>query len=253
MKRFILILLSVLALGSSKADEIDHNAMWDRANTAYINANYINAISCYDSILHAGYESHKLYYNMGNAYFKAGKIGHSILNYNRALLLAPHDSDTKHNLLVVGTYVKDNIQTVPEFFGLRWFRALRQLSSSNGWAVISLITLALSMGCTLLYLLVGRIAIRKTGFFGAIILLICTILFTGYSYVERQDITDSKQAVVMSSAASVKSSPDQASKDLFVLHEGTKVTVVSTLNNWAEIVIADGNKGWIPQNAIEKI
>ena len=57
----------------------------------------------------------------------------------------------------------------------------------------------------------------------------------------------------MSASVSVKSSPDKASTDLFVLHEGTKVRTVSELGDWREIVIADGKKGWVEARTIETI
>ena len=61
------------------------------------------------------------------------------------------------------------------------------------------------------------------------------------------------EAIVMSTAAPVKSSPDPQSKDIFVLHEGTKVAVGDSLGDWREIRIADGNKGWVQVSAIEMI
>jgi len=51
----------------------------------------------------------------------------------------------------------------------------------------------------------------------------------------------------------VKSSPDKSGTDLFQLHEGTKVTVKSTLGNWYEIKVGSGNVGWLEQSNVEKI
>lgn len=62
-----------------------------------------------------------------------------------------------------------------------------------------------------------------------------------------------EQAVVMSSAISVKSSPDRSATDLFVLHEGTKVRIATEIDGWYEIVIADGKKGWTESRNIEQI
>jgi SH3-like domain-containing protein len=47
-----------------------------------------------------------------------------------------------------------------------------------------------------------------------------------------------------------KSSPDQSGNDIFVLHEGTKVTVDDKVGEWLEIRLSDGNKGWVPLNSI---
>ena len=62
-----------------------------------------------------------------------------------------------------------------------------------------------------------------------------------------------REAVVMNLMAPVKSSPGAGSKDIFVLHEGTKVRMLEQLDGWTEIVLADGNKGWIASNAIEAV
>jgi SH3-like domain-containing protein len=52
----------------------------------------------------------------------------------------------------------------------------------------------------------------------------------------------------------VKSTPAQNGTDLFILHEGTKVTITdSSMKDWKEIRIADGKEGWIESNQVEEI
>ena len=61
-------------------------------------------------------------------------------------------------------------------------------------------------------------------------------------------------AIVMRPVTSVKSSPSsEASKDLFILHEGTKVTIIDSVGSWNNIELADGRQGWIPSGDIEII
>ena len=252
MKR-LTILAAALLLGIVPARSQSLDRLWDEANTAYINADYQAAIATYDSILATGNVSYKVYYNLGNAYFKEGKIGPSILNYNPALRLAPSDADIDYNLRVANSYVKDKIEHVPEFFLATWFRSLRMSLSSNAWASVSLVLLAALLGCVLLYLLSTKLALRKTGFYSAIVLLLLFIFSVVSASIGRRELTCAEEAIVMNSAAPVKSSPDNGSKDLFVLHEGTKVSVLNSLEEWREIAIADGNKGWIRSSAIELI
>ena len=149
MKRFyIIIFLTALfatTTGNMTAAERELDSMWDRANTMYINADYTGAIAVYDSILNSGYSSTKLYYNLGNAYFKAGQNGKAIVYYNKALALSPTDADTKYNLAVANSFVKDEIAEIPTFFLVKWLRSVRDLLGSNAWAIISLIAL----GCAL--------------------------------------------------------------------------------------------------------
>jgi SH3-like domain-containing protein len=60
-------------------------------------------------------------------------------------------------------------------------------------------------------------------------------------------------AIIFTSQISVKSSPDNSGTDLFVIHEGTKVSVEDEVGEWLEIKLSDGNKGWIPANSLEII
>lgn len=252
MKRILLLLFigSILATASG-AQTLEQS--WDTANTMYINGDYNGAIHQYDSILQTGNASHKLYYNLGNAYFKDGKIGKAILYYNKALKIHPSDSDTQHNLTVVSSYVKDKIESVPEFFVKTWFRGLRECLSSNGWAIVSIAMLFVALSLVLLYLLSQRLGVRKIGFYGALAaLIICGYAMSAAS-IERREMVAPTEAIIMSSAVPVKSSPNKASTDIFVLHEGTKVKVVSSLQEWCEISIADGNKGWILASSLEMI
>ena len=58
----------------------------------------------------------------------------------------------------------------------------------------------------------------------------------------------------MAPVAPVKSSPsDGQTTDLFVLHEGTKVTVLDSVGAWRNIRLSDGRQGWIAAGDIEII
>ena len=105
----------------------------------------------------------------------------------------------------------------------------------------------------LLFLLGSRIKVRKAGFYGAVASLLMFVVVTIFGVSARNSIIDRPGAIVMSSAISVKSSPDRAATDLFVLHEGTKVEVSSEIDGWSEITIADGKKGWTESAHLERI
>lgn len=253
MKRVVIIinLLLLLSVPGYSRDRMDD--VWDHANHAYTNGDYKAAIEAYDSIQQSGYASAKLYYNLGNAYFKDNQVGKAILNYNKAQRLDPSDDDIKHNLAVANSQVKDRIEVVPEFFFKTWMRSLMFRASSDNWAVLSLVFLAVALALVAVYLLSGRLGYRKTGFYGGILFVLFFIGSVVFASIQRRMIVSPDQAVIMATAASVKSSPDQASKDIFVLHEGTRVRVVGEMGQWREIVIADGNKGWIDGRSIEMI
>lgn len=254
MKKVLMILALLFTAGTLSAkDKADTSALWDEANTKYINGDYAGAIVLYDSIINYGYAGAKVYYNLGNAHFKDNSIGKAIVNYNRALRLSPYDKDIQYNLTVANSYIKDKIDNVPDFFLNNWFRGLRRSFSSNTWAVLSLILLAAALACALVYFLASGKGARKAGFFTGIALAVFFVISVSFSAVERKRALNASEAIVITSAVSVKSSPDRNSQDLFIIHEGTKVEVVSAFNGWTEIMIADGNKGWMLTEAIEMI
>ena len=231
----------------------DAEALWEAANTAYVNGAYRRAAEGYEAILALGRHSAKLYYNLGNAYFKAGRTGQAILCYRRALRLSPGNDDIRYNLEVAGENTKDHIEAVPEFFLTTWMRAVRNVMSSAAWTVLSLAALAAMLALALVYLLASRISARKAGFYGMVAALAIFAAATSFAAAGRREMVDRSEAVVMSSSVSVKSSPDNSATDLFVLHEGTTVKVTGRLDEWCEIAIADGTKGWVKSRQIEVI
>lgn len=231
----------------------DVAALWDAANAAYVNGAYRRAADGYEAIIARGQHSANLYYNLANAYFKAGRTGQAILYYRRALRLAPGSDDIRYNLEVATENTKDHIESVPEFFLTTWIRAVRNTMSSTAWSVLSLIALAGMLALAMMYLLASRLTLRKTGFYGMAAMLLLFVAATSLAASGRREMVDRSEAVVMSSSVSVKSSPDNSATDLFVLHEGTTVKVTGRLDEWCEIVIADGKKGWVKSRQIEVI
>ena len=235
------------------AAEVSPDQLWDRANTAYINGDYHAAAEAYEQILSRGLSSMKLYYNLANAYFKEGRLGKSILFYHRALRLAPGNDDIRYNLSVAEARTKDNIEQIPEFFLTEWFRDVRHMMSCTVWSLISLGALVGALMLFLLYLLAQRLSMRKVGFYGTLVAVVVFMLTSWFAMGERREMLDDSKAVVMSISTAVKSSPDKSATDLFVLHEGTLVEITARLDNWCEVTIADGKKGWLESKTIETI
>lgn len=124
MKRIFLVLALLSACASGAAAPLDTEKIWNDANTAYVNADYPAATEGYERLLGEGYESAQLYLNLGNAYFKRGMNGRAILNYRKALRLAPGDEDIRYNLSIAEARTQDRIESVPVFFVKRWIVSL---------------------------------------------------------------------------------------------------------------------------------
>ena len=227
--------------------------LWDMANTAYNEGNFEKAAATYEQILSQNLHSAALYYNLANAYFKQGELGKALLNYNRASRIAPGDEDIRHNQEYAEKMTKDSIEKIPEFFLTTWLRSVRGAMSCTAWTVLSIVMLAVALVMALLYLLAQRMSLRKVGFYTMAVALLLFVATSIFAISERNQLVGRSEAIVMSTAASVKSSPDRSATELFVLHEGTKVSIGATTDGWAEVRIADGRKGWIEDKRIERI
>lgn len=250
--RLLLLLVFLLPGGLSHAQAVP-DSLWNKANAAYMEGHYAEAARGYKAIRAQGLESAKLYLNLGNACYKQGLIGAAVLNYHRALRLAPGDEDVQYNLSIANAYVQDKIDTVPVFFLKRWIQELRGAWPGNTWAILSVLFLVLAVGGTVLYLLSEGLAWRKGGFYSASLSLLLLLFCMGAAHRQKQAALRPHTAIVMSGAAPVKSSPDKGSKDIFVLHEGTPLTVRDSLGGFCKIMIADGKVGWILASAIEMV
>lgn len=256
-KYFIICLLSTFALSIASAlaqtSGRENSALWDEANAAYYAGDFASAAAIYDRIEASGMVGAKLYYNKGNALFKMGKIGESILYYNKAQRLAPADRDIAHNLAIANTYTHNRIEPVPEFFLRRWVRGLGSVMSGNAWAGLSVGLFALALAGVLLYLLpLGR-RVRRAGFWIGIASIVLFFFVLSFACGAFSEAKNPSAAIVTNVSAAVKSSPADSGKDLFLLYEGDKVEIHDALGDWSEITVANGNRGWIRTAAFSLI
>ena len=249
----LLALLLLLPLSAGAAESYP-DSLWKAGVEAYSASQWRQAVSDWSDLAATGLRSKELYFNLGNAYFKAGEIAPAILNYERALRLDPSDSDVRYNLEFARAQTQDRIDEVPEFILKTWTRKLSYLLSSNAWAGLSLFLLALTLGLILLFLLGPTVNARRTGFFTGIVTLLLTLMCWGFARSLKSTAERHDDAIVMRPVSSVTSSPSSdAAKSLFILHEGTKVKVLDEVSGYTDIELADGRRGWISSADIERI
>ncbi len=224
-----------------------------RANLYYANGMYEDAIRLYRQVVDSGYAAAELYYNLGNAYFKAHDIPHAILYYERARLLDPGNEDIKYNLELARTYVTDKVDVLPQFFLVAWYHWFLDRLPADGWAILSMIFFFFGLLFLSLYLLARKEGLKRTGFITGVVTLILSAVLFLFAWQSHTMLTAHDHAIVMEPSVTVKSSPGEEGTDLFVIHEGMKVKVVDTLDQWTEIRLEDGSKGWLPNEAITKI
>lgn len=250
MKRFALLFgISFLTITAV----FSQNSTLKHANELYVKGNYVDAARIYESVISKLGVSPELYYNLGNTYYKINETGRSILNYERALRLNPSFDDAKYNLEIAQLKVVDNIAQNQPFFLNRWLTNFIKFLNSNQWFYLSMIFFISALALTFVFLFGRTRFVRKSSFYFALVLFIFTVSTIIFSGVRHHQFTQHNEAIIITGAVTVKSSPDKSGTDLFQLHEGTKVGVKSALGEWVEIKLANGSVGWLKAESIERI
>ena len=249
----IKIFISAIVLLFSYTNLTAQHEELAKANSLYKKADYQGAAMQYENVAGKYGVSPELYYNLGNAYYKSGEIGRSILNYERALRLSPNYEDASVNLEFAQTKVVDNIMQIPPFFLKRWVDQFIKLLTVDQWYVVSVVVFILTLFCFLYFIFGNNLTVRRFAFYSSFVLLVLTIATVSFASIRHGQLNNHNEAIIMPATVTIKSSPDKSGTDLFQLHEGTKVTIKSSLDNWTEIVVGNGNIGWLESGNIEKI
>ena len=203
--------------------------------------------------MNSGEESAKLYFNLGNAYYKAGDVNKAILNYERAKLLAPQDKDIAFNLQIANQFVVTKIDPLPQPFFLRWRTRVINKYPTDTWAAISIASFVVFLLLLGLFFFSRVAAVKRLSFWVGILV----VVFSGFTYSfaakQKTRIENRDSAVVFCPRVTVKSAPRESATDLFLIYEGLKVQITDSLDTWKEIKLADGNEGWLPDSCIVKI
>ncbi len=226
------------------------DAKFDKGVEYYNAGSYGEALDTWLEIYKTGYRSAGLVYNIGNAYFKLNNTPGAILFYERAILLKPADENINYNLQIARSLVVDKFEEIPDLFFVRWYNFISLLIPTNGWARISIVSFVLFLTLLSLYIYSSRYKLKVIGFWTALFFLLLSASSLAFTSRSKSLVHDSEKAIIFNPQVSGKSSPDESGTDLFILHEGTKVTVEDEVGEWYEIRLSDGNKGWVPVNSL---
>jgi len=247
MKKLFYILLFCLSLPTVAQNE----SLFDTANNAYNKGDYQAAISNYQKILDQGEASSELYYNLANAHYKLSHIAPSVYYYEKALKLDPNDKDIKNNLEFANNMVIDDIKQVPEVGISKGFNNFVNTFSYDMWAWFAIIFSGVFGLFFILYYFSIAPKLKRV-FFGismlAVVLLVFSVFF---GFHQKSTIENTQFAVIFAEEAPIRSEPNLRGDEQFKLHEGTKIEVLSTYQNWVKLQLANGDQGWIDKSSVK--
>ena len=219
------------------------------ADSAYIQGDYLKAIDIYESVIENQGVNATLYMNLGNCWLKRDEVARAILCYERAYLIDPSDEDVRFNLELARTKTVDKVSPVNQLFIVVWFKKLLSALDVNSWAILAVVMFAACILLAGIYLFSKKTGIRKLSFSFSTIFLLLSILSFIFATTQMGNIRNRNTAIIMSPSVTVKSTPSSGGTDLFIIHEGRKVKILdSSMKEWVEIRLEDGNTGWVPVN-----
>ena len=246
---YIAILISNLVLAQDTSQ-----ILFEKANENYRQEKFELAASQYESILETQkVASAELYYNLGNSYYKLGKVAPAIYNLEKALLLNPNDEAIQTNLHFAQKMAIDDIKVVPEVGFSKLVYNFTSMLSYDAWAWTS-------VGCAIAFLLFfigyyfsSYTNIKRAFFVGMFVLLGILVVSILSAYLQKRFDTRIRPAIVFAESTFVKDEPKNSAENAFELHEGTKVYVKEELDNWKRVQLTDKTEGWIKKDAIKEL
>ncbi len=229
----------IALLCATSAFAADVSSEFDSANRLYGQGKFAEAAEAYQRLAQSGSVSPSLYFNLGNAWFKSGQLGHAIAAWRHVADLTPRDPDLRANL----QFARNQVQG-PTLRTGRWERWLGTLNL-NEWT-------SLAAGAVwLTFLLLTAMQVRPTlrpalrsltsALAGAaIVLCACLGLALGNHHAERA-------IVVVAGETTVRTSPLTDAASAFVAHDGAELRVVDRKYDWLQV--SDGvHTGWVQRN-----
>lgn len=249
MKKIIIVFILMITSFMSAQTAQD---LFKQANEQYQQEDYTNAIKTFKSVLNEGLESSELYYNLGNAYYKTNQMAEAIYHYEKALILNSSNQDAKINLAYANRSIIDSIKIVPKSTFQKFNETVLSMFSYNGWAKIAVVLSLFGGAIWMLFFFSTQPGIKKLYFTLAILVSVSCALSLMVTIQQYNHVKNTVYAIVFVNEVEVKNAPRKSAIETFTLHEGTKVKILDIVGDWYKIKIADGQLGWMPNNAIKQ-
>ena len=236
-------LLLLLAFGwpSLLTAEVSSSA-FEAANKLYYEGKFAEAAPAYEKLVQAAPASAALYFNLGNAWFKAGQIGRAIVAYRKAERLTPRDPDIRANL----QFARNQVQG-PSLVPKRWQRGLDRLTL-NEWTLLA--AGALWIWLIALAIFQWRPAWRRNFRTLLLGLTVATVLLSACLAAAIDQQRSVQTAVLVAPETMVRNGPLEESKNLFAIHDGAELRVLERKDDWLLVAIDARRTGWLRREQV---
>lgn len=221
--------------------------MFVQAAAAYREGRFQEATDLYEGLIRAGKRTGQVFYNLGNTYFRLGRLGPAVLNYERARWFMPRDPDLEFNLRLSRERCRDALQEQPDLLGSTFFWMDAFNLKELFWSFVIL-------NASFWGILAVRLFVRSEGIYYLVLVFFAAWLLTGLTLGLKVygGVRDGR-AIVIADEASVLAGPDRKETVLFKLHAGAGVQLERSEAGWCLIRLPDQRRGWVKRDAVERI
>ena len=234
-------LLLIILIVSSFSFSQDIDSLFVQGNNYYNDKDFSNSVKYYENILNQGIYHQDLYFNLGNAYFKLENYGNARWAYEMALDLSPRDEDIIYNLDIAKSKIANLIEP-PDFLIIDSLNMILDSFTYRNFVFLTSVLILLSSILFILYK-IRPSEINKRLYYLLLFLSFISLVLSVDRFIW---IKNNKFGIVISENAHAYSAPYvNENIKIFTLFSGNKVQVSQNTNEWIEISVIDGRKGWI--------
>ena len=255
----LFLMLAITPILSASQVSSQDLVLLESASQAYEHGEYVLAAERYEQASASSAQA-TLYYNLGNTYYKLGDYGRAVLNYRRALHLAPRDRDTRANLALAHAQTVDRFETAGNLsFSVQITSFTSNWMNNNELALLALGAWLILVLLILAYGFIPTERLRER-LQAALILTAVLALLGAYSLGSRMvEEATHPAAVVVVEEVEVKSGPGEQYLTEFILHSGAEVSLLEQRPAWLRLMLPgfagqnEDLQGWVPVEAVERV
>src|SRR6266581_1848939 len=221
------------------------DAEFAKANQEYAQGHFKEAIAGYETVVRSGQWSANLFYDLGNAYFRASDFGHAILNYKRALVLERHHPEATANLQIA----RDEARALE--MQQSWPERYLQFASSNQYSIAAAVAFWVGVFC-IVRLIFGRWRSAATIALSILSLLIFAIATLAIYGLDRGS-KGRALAIVTGQDVQARLATADTANSVLALPEGSEIKILSTRGDWIYAALPNNLRGWIPAKSTELV
>lgn len=255
---YILVALSFLL-----PINVSAQTLAQQGDSAYNSREFNEALKLYTQALNTDGSSATLYYNLGNTYYRMGKLGKAVVSYERALALDPSLTDARTNLDFVNTKIQDKPEDDSSFLD-NVHSSVVSWMTPDAWAWTAFAFFILILGFAAVYIFTDSISLRKVGFFGSIILFCVWAYLLLCAWTASRGIATHDIAVIVAPTANLTTSPGAPGTNdkVIPVHEGTRVQIIDSISlptaaagqqMWYDVKVNNSTRAWVSSADVEKI